>query len=49
MADSLKAKDKVENPKAQFGKPNAIIQDKALPHMKRRRHLTLGSRTSDSY
>ena len=30
MADSVKAKDKVENPKAQFDKPKEIVQDKAL-------------------
>ena len=49
MADSVKAKDKVENPKAQFDKPKEIVQDNALSLMKKRKHLTLGSRTSDSY
>jgi hypothetical protein len=46
MPDSVKAKDKVENPKAQFDKPKEIVQDKAL--MRKRKHLTPGSRTSDS-
>ena len=32
MADSFKAKDKVENPDAQFDKPKEIVQDKALSH-----------------
>ena len=30
MPDRVKAKDKVENPKAQFDKPKEIVQDKAL-------------------
>ena len=30
MPDSVKAKDKVENPKAQFDKPKEIVQDNAL-------------------
>ena len=39
MADSVKAKDKVENPKAQFDKPNAIIQDKALSQHEKNKAL----------
>jgi hypothetical protein len=30
MADDVKAKDKVENPKAQFDRPKEVVQDKAM-------------------
>ena len=49
MADRLKAVDKVENPAAHFNKPKKVVQDKALSHDEKKKHLTLGSRTSDSY
>jgi hypothetical protein len=39
MANSLKAKDKVENPKANFDKPKEIIQDKALSHDEKKKAL----------
>jgi hypothetical protein len=39
MADRLKAKDKVENPKAQFDKPKEIIQDKALSQQEKKKAL----------
>jgi hypothetical protein len=39
MADSLKAKDKVENPKANFDKPKEIVQDKALSHEEKKKAL----------
>jgi hypothetical protein len=39
MADSLKAKDKVENPEAHFDKPKEIVQDKALSHDEKRKAL----------
>ena len=39
MADNVKAKDKVENPKAQFDKPTEIVQDKALSHDEKKRAL----------
>jgi hypothetical protein len=48
MADRLKVVDKVENPAAHFKKPKKVVQDKALSHDEKK-HLTLGSRTSDSY
>jgi hypothetical protein len=41
MADSVKAKDKVENPKALFDKPKDIVQDEALSqHEKKKAHNT---------
>jgi hypothetical protein len=44
MADRSKAKDKVENPKAQFEKPKDIVQDKALSqHEKKKALNTLGA------
>jgi hypothetical protein len=39
MADSLKAKDKVENPEAHFDKPKEIVQDKALSHNEKKKAL----------
>ena len=39
MANSLKAKDKVENPKANFDKPKEIVQDKALSHDEKKKAL----------
>ena len=39
MADRLKAKDKVENPKARFDRPKEIIQDKALSHHEKKKAL----------
>jgi hypothetical protein len=39
MIDSLKAKDKVENPKAHFDKPKDIVQDKALTHDEKKKAL----------
>ena len=39
MADRLNAKDKVENPKAQFDKPKEIIQDKALSQQEKKKAL----------
>jgi hypothetical protein len=39
MTDSLKTKDKVENPKAHFDKPKEIVQDKALSHDERKKAL----------
>ena len=39
MADKLKAKDKVEIPKAQFDKPKEIVQDKALSHDEKKKAL----------
>jgi hypothetical protein len=48
MADNVKAKDKVENPKAQFDKPKEIVQDKLCLSMKKRKateHLGAGRAT----
>ena len=39
MADSLKAKDKVENPEAHFENPKKIVQDKALTHDEKKKAL----------
>jgi hypothetical protein len=39
IADSLKAKDKVENPQAHFDKPKEIVQDKALSHDEKKEAL----------
>jgi hypothetical protein len=39
VADSLKTKDKVENPKAQFDKPKEIVQDKALSQDEKKKAL----------
>ncbi len=39
MANSLKAKDKVENPEANFDKPKEIVQDKALSHDEKKKAL----------
>jgi hypothetical protein len=39
MANSLKTKDKVENPKANFDKPKEIVQDKALSHDEKKKAL----------
>ena len=39
MADSLKAKDKVENPEAHFNKPKEIVQDNALTHDEKKKAL----------
>jgi hypothetical protein len=39
MADNVKAKDKFENPKAQFDKPKEIVQDKALSHHEKKNAL----------
>ena len=39
MADRSKAKDKVENPKAQFEKPKDIVQDKALSQHEKKKAL----------
>ena len=39
MADKSKAKDKVENPKAQFEKPKDIVQDKALSQHEKKKAL----------
>jgi hypothetical protein len=39
MADSLKAKDKVENPETHFAKPKEIVQDKALSHDEKKKAL----------
>ena len=39
MADSLKAKDKVENPEAHFESPKEIVQDKALTHDEKKKAL----------
>jgi hypothetical protein len=39
MADRSKAKDKVENPKAQFEKPKDIVQDKALSQLEKKKAL----------
>ena len=38
MADK-KAKDKVENPNAQFKKPKEVVQDKALSHEEKKKAL----------
>ena len=38
MADK-KAKDKVENPNAQFEKPKEVVQDKALSHEEKKKAL----------
>jgi hypothetical protein len=32
MGDSMKAKEKVGNPAAHFGKPKEVVQDKVLSH-----------------
>ena len=39
MADSVKAKDKVENPKAKYDKPKEIVQDKALSQHEKKKAL----------
>ena len=39
MADNVKAKDKVENPKAQFDKPKEIVQDNALSQHEKKKAL----------
>ena len=39
MADSLSAKDKVENPEANFAMPKEIVQDKALSHNEKKKAL----------
>jgi hypothetical protein len=39
MRDRVKAKDKVENPKAQFDKPKEIVQDKALSQHEKKKAL----------
>ena len=39
MADSLKAKDKVENPEAHFNKPKEIVQDNALTDDEKKKAL----------
>ena len=39
MADRLKAKDKVEDPKTHFDKPKEIVQDKALSHEEKKKAL----------
>jgi hypothetical protein len=39
MADMLKAKDKVDNPKAQFDKAKDIVQDKTLSHDEKKKAL----------
>jgi hypothetical protein len=40
MPDILKAKDKVENPKAHFDKPKEVVQDKALSHDDKKKALS---------
>ena len=39
MPDSVKVKDKVENPKAQFDKPKEIVQDTALSQHEKKKAL----------
>ena len=39
MADKVKAKDKVENPDAQFDKPTEVVKDKALSHEEKKKAL----------
>jgi hypothetical protein len=39
MADSLKTKDKIENPEAHFEKPKEIVQDKTLTHDEKKKAL----------
>lgn len=39
MADRLKAKDKVKNPKAHFDKPKKVVRDKALSHAEKKKAL----------
>jgi hypothetical protein len=39
MADTLKANDKVENPKTHFDKPKEIVQDNALSHEEKKKAL----------
>ena len=43
MADRLKAKDKVEDPKTHFDKPKEIAQDKALSHDEKKKAWHLGA------
>ena len=48
MDYNVKAKDKVENPKAQFDKPKEIVQDKALSQHEKKKvteHLGAGRAT----
>ena len=40
MTDTLKAKDKVENPKTHFDKPKEIVQDNALSHEEKKKALS---------
>ena len=39
MADSLKAKDRVENPEAHFDKPKEVVHDQALSHDEKKKAL----------
>lgn len=39
MAGSTKAKDKIDNPEAHFGKPKEIVQDEALSHEEKTKAL----------
>ena len=39
MADKVKAKDKVENPDAQFDKPTEVVKDKALSYEEKKKAL----------
>jgi hypothetical protein len=39
MADTRKAKDKIDNPEAHFDKPKEIAQDKALSHEEKKKAL----------
>ena len=39
MADTIKAKDKIDNPEAHFDKPREIVQDEALSHEEKTKAL----------
>jgi hypothetical protein len=39
MVDTLKAKDKVENPKTHFDKPKEVVKDNALSHEEKKKAL----------
>ena len=39
MADTPKAKDKVEHPEAHFDKPKEVVQDKVLSHDEKKKAL----------
>ena len=49
MANTSKAKDKVENPEAHFAKPKEVVKDNVLSHDEKKMHSIPGSKTNDSY